>query len=47
MDLPVIGALLGHADPSTTQRYAHLAEEAARRAVEAIGGKIAAAMSGK
>lgn len=46
MGLPVIGTLLGHADPSTTQRYAHLADEAARRAVEAIGGKIAAAMNG-
>lgn len=47
MGLPVIGTLLGHADPSTTNRYAHLADEAARRAVEAIGGKIAAALSGK
>ncbi|MET4241833.1 site-specific integrase [Bradyrhizobium barranii] len=47
MGLPVIGTLLGHADPSTTQRYAHLADEAARRAVEAIGGKIAAALNGK
>lgn len=45
--LPVIGALLGHADTSTTQRYAHLADDAARRAVEAIGGKIAAALEGK
>ncbi|QIG92437.1 tyrosine-type recombinase/integrase [Bradyrhizobium sp. 6(2017)] len=44
MGLPVIGTLLGHADPSTTQRYAHLADEAARRAVEAIGTKIAKAM---
>lgn len=47
MGLPVIGILLGHADPSTTQKYAHLADEAARRAVEAIGGKIAAALVGK
>lgn len=47
MGLPVIGALLGHADPSTTARYAHLADDAARRAVEAIGGKIAAALEGK
>ncbi|MBR0695870.1 site-specific integrase [Bradyrhizobium lablabi] len=46
MGLPVIGALLGHADPSTTARYAHLADEAAKRAVEAIGGKIAAAIAG-
>lgn len=47
MGLPVIGALLGHADTSTTQRYAHLADDAARRAVETIGGKIAAALGGK
>jgi integrase len=47
MGLPVIGTLLGHADPSTTARYAHLADDAARRAVEAIGGKIAAALGGK
>lgn len=47
MGLPVIGTLLGHADPSTTARYAHLADDAARRAVEAIGGKIAAALEGK
>lgn len=47
MGLPVIGTLLGHADPSTTARYAHLADDAARRAVESIGGKIAAALEGK
>jgi integrase len=47
MGLPVIGALLGHADPSTTHKYAHLADEVARRAVESIGGKIAAALTGK
>ena len=47
MGLPVIGTLLGHADPSTAQRYAHLADEAARRGVEAIGGKIAASLTGK
>lgn len=46
LGLPIIGALLGHADPSTTQRYAHLADEAARRAVETIGGKIADALGG-
>jgi len=47
MGLPVIGILLGHADPSTTARYAHLADDAARRAVETIGGKIAAALEGR
>jgi integrase len=42
--LPIIGALLGHADVSTTQRYAHLANDPLRRASERIGGDIAAAM---
>lgn len=47
LGLPIIGALLGHADPSTTKRYAHLADEAARRAAEAIGSEIAKAIGGK
>ncbi len=40
LGLPVIGGLLGHSNASTTQRYAHLAEDHAREAVEAIGKKI-------
>jgi integrase len=47
LGLPIIGALLGHSDPSTTQRYAHLADEPARRAADAIGSEIAAALTGK
>ncbi|MBR0729638.1 site-specific integrase [Bradyrhizobium japonicum] len=46
MGLPVIGALLGHSNAATTKRYAHAADEVQRRAVEAIGGKIAAALGG-
>ncbi|MFK4537917.1 integrase [Bradyrhizobium ottawaense] len=46
MGLPVIGALLGHSNAATTKRYAHAADEVQRRAVEAIGGKIAAAIAG-
>lgn len=46
LGLPVIGSLLGHADAGTTAKYAHVADEAARRAVNVIGGKIAAAMNG-
>lgn len=42
--LPIIGALLGHADASTTQRYAHLHDDPLKAASEAVGGKIAAAM---
>jgi integrase len=45
--LPAIGALLGHANASTTKRYAHIADEASRRAVDAIGGAIAKAIGGK
>eukprot|EP00439_Symbiodinium_sp_Y106_P088892 s1_g1428.t1 len=37
LGLPVIGELLGHSNAATTQRYAHLAEEHAREAVEAVG----------
>ncbi|MEM6623655.1 MAG: site-specific integrase [Pseudomonadota bacterium] len=42
--LPIIGALLGHTQPSTTQRYAHLADDPLRAASDAIGAKISAAM---
>lgn len=44
LGLPIIGKLLGHAQPSTTQRYAHLDADPLRRASEQIGGRIAAAM---
>lgn len=43
--LVVVGALLGHANSSTTQRYAHLADDPVRRASETIGKAIAIAMS--
>jgi integrase len=35
--LPIIGALLGHTQPSTTQRYAHLADNPLRAATERAG----------
>ena len=44
--LIVIGALLGHTQPQTTSRYAHLAADPLREANDAVGGKIADAMSG-
>jgi integrase len=44
--LPIIGKLLGHTQASTTQRYAHLDADPLRRASEAIGGRIAAALDG-
>jgi integrase len=42
--LSVVGELLGHRQAATTKRYAHLHDEAARKAVAAIGGTIAAAL---
>jgi integrase len=47
LGLPIIGKLLGHTQASTTQRYAHLDADPLRRASEAIGGRIAAALEGK
>jgi integrase len=47
LGLPIIGKLLGHSQPSTTQRYAHLDADPMRRAVETIGATISAAMAGK
>jgi site-specific recombinase XerD len=41
----MIGTLLGHTQPTTTARYAHLAASPLHDAVDAIGAKIAAAMS--
>jgi integrase len=35
--LPIIGALLGHTQPSTTARYAHLADDPLRAATERAG----------
>ncbi len=43
--LPMIGALLGHADSATTQRYAHLHDDPLRAASEVIGNQIAAAIN--
>ena len=44
VSLPIVGALLGHTQPSTTQRYAHLAAEPLKEANERIGGLVSAAM---
>ncbi|MBA3067439.1 MAG: site-specific integrase [Hyphomonas sp.] len=41
LSLPVIGALLGHKDVSTTQRYAHLANDTARQAADEVAGVVA------
>jgi integrase len=41
--LPLIGALLGHSNPATTARYAHLFQDPQRAAVERVGAVIGAA----
>jgi len=41
--LPLIGALLGHSNPATTARYAHLFQDPQRAAVEKVGAAISAA----
>ncbi len=43
LSLPVIGALLGHAQPSTTARYAHLFDDPLREATERVGAIVEAA----
>jgi site-specific recombinase XerD len=44
--LPIIGALLGHADSKTTSRYAHLTADPLKAAADRIAGAIAEAMKG-
>jgi integrase len=38
--LPLIGAMLGHASPTTTARYSHLFQDPQRAAAERIGSLI-------
>ncbi len=45
LGLPIIGKLLGHSQPTTTARYAHLDTDPMRRAVDTIGSTISAAMN--
>ncbi|HXW71992.1 MAG TPA: site-specific integrase [Methylocella sp.] len=47
LGLPIIGKLLGHSQAATTHRYAHLDADPMRRAAEAIGSTISAAMNRK
>lgn len=39
--LPIVGAMLGHKTPSTTARYAHLADDPVRRGQEQVANEIA------
>ena len=43
--LPIIGALLGHTQAQTTQRYAHLSDDPLQAAAAVISNKIAASMA--
>ena len=45
--LPLIGALLGHTQPQTTQRYAHLFDEPQRAAADRVVTILTAAETGK
>ena len=45
LSLPIIGALLGHTQPATTARYAHLAADPLRAAAELIGSRLGAALA--
>ena len=47
MGLQIVGKLLGHADPKTTARYAHIADDPARVAADRISGAIAQAITGQ
>jgi integrase len=42
--LPLIGKLLGHTTPITTQRYAHLVNDPVRLVAESVGTSLTAAM---
>ncbi|MCP4943114.1 MAG: tyrosine-type recombinase/integrase [Planctomycetaceae bacterium] len=45
--LPIIGAILGHREVSTTQRYAHLADLPVKQATDDITARIYVAMMGQ
>ena len=40
LSLPIIGALLGHTQPATTARYAHLLDDPLRQATERVGAVV-------
>jgi integrase len=45
LSLALIGKVLGHRSPVTTDRYAHLADDPVRAAADRVSGDIAAAMT--
>jgi site-specific recombinase XerD len=40
LSLEIVGRLLGHTNPRTTKRYAHLADDPLRAAAERFGSKM-------
>lgn len=46
LGLPIVGRLLGHSQPQTTNRYAHLDADPLRRAANIIGDQLDAALRG-
>jgi len=40
LSLAIVGRLLGHTNPMTTQRYAHLADDPLREAAEVMARKM-------
>jgi integrase len=46
LSLHLVGALLGHRQPATTARYAHLADDPVHEASERVGVHLASAMTG-
>ncbi len=46
LSLPIIGALLGHTQAQTTQRYSHLFDEPLRKATETVGAAYEHAETG-
>ena len=47
LGLPIVGKLLGHSQPATTARYAHLDADPLRRASNIIGDHLRAALAGR
>ena len=41
LSLPLVGKLLGHKRASTTERYAHLADDPVRKAADLVQGRLA------
>ncbi len=47
LGLQLVGKLLGHASPATTQRYAHLADDPLRRASDHVAASLLAALESR